>query len=26
MTMKYQMMKDLPFIKKDAIFGTGCWA
>ena len=24
--MKYQMMKDLPFIKKDAIFGTGCWA
>ena len=23
--MKFKLLKDLPFIKKDIIFGTGCW-
>ena len=23
--MQYKLKKDLPFIKKETIFGTGCW-
>lgn len=24
--MKYRLKKDLPFMKQDSIFGTGCWS
>jgi hypothetical protein len=23
--MKYKLLKDLPFMQKDSIFGIGCW-